>query len=54
MKLVSWPTAAVVIAGIGLLAVAVVRGADRETIAAIAAAFVALAGAMRSYLGGAQ
>jgi hypothetical protein len=47
-------TGAVVALGIAGLVTAAALGVDKETIAAIGAALVAIAGAMASYLGGAK
>jgi hypothetical protein len=48
----SWKTVAVVVSGVAVFGLAVALKADREMIAALAAAFVAVAGAMAPMLGG--
>lgn len=49
-----YATLLVVVGGIAALGFAVHKGADKDTIAALGAALVALAGAMKSFLGDAK
>lgn len=51
MQKIQWSTAVVVVAGVAGLVTASILGVDKETIVAIGSALLALAGAMRSFMG---